>query len=77
MFRTDYKGWGVRALAPLGAGEFVCEYVAEMLTVEEADRRMGRDEYMANLDALSAERPLFFEVSRRVPTANAEGPVST
>jgi len=33
------KGWGVKAGEPIQAGEFVCEYVGEIITAAEAERR--------------------------------------
>nr|XP_054751109.1 histone-lysine N-methyltransferase SETMAR-like [Lytechinus pictus] len=40
VFKTRYKGWGVRVLEPIEENEFVCEYVGEVLTKEEAKARM-------------------------------------
>ncbi|NXS31976.1 SETMR methyltransferase, partial [Pomatostomus ruficeps] len=39
VFRTRCKGWGVRALEPVAAGSFVCEYAGEVLGAAEARRR--------------------------------------
>lgn len=39
IFKTKEKGWGVRATKPIPAGTFVCEYVGEIVTVEEAEKR--------------------------------------
>lgn len=40
IFRTDYGcGWGVKAIESIPKGRFVMEYVGEVITVEEADRR--------------------------------------
>uniref|UniRef100_T1K3C0 Histone-lysine N-methyltransferase n=3 Tax=Tetranychus urticae TaxID=32264 RepID=T1K3C0_TETUR len=40
IFRTDNEcGWGVRALSTIPKGQFVTEYVGEIITVEEAERR--------------------------------------
>jgi SET domain-containing protein len=36
---TPKKGWGVRALRPIQKGEFVIEYVGEVITDEEAEKR--------------------------------------
>jgi histone-lysine N-methyltransferase SUV39H len=33
------KGWAVRALSDVRRGQFVCEYLGELITSEEADRR--------------------------------------
>ena len=40
IFRTSNGcGWGVRALEPIKRGTFVAEYVGEVITNEEAERR--------------------------------------
>lgn len=40
VFRTQRKGWGVRALEPIPRGSFVCEYAGEVLGFAEAQRRI-------------------------------------
>ncbi|NWI66258.1 SETMR methyltransferase, partial [Todus mexicanus] len=40
VFKTEKKGWGVRALEPIARGRFVCEYAGEVLGFEEARRRI-------------------------------------
>ena len=40
IFRTSNGcGWGVKALEPIKRGSFVAEYVGEVITNEEAERR--------------------------------------
>ena len=39
VFKTKYKGWAVRALQPIPSGTFVMEYLGEVITTEEAERR--------------------------------------
>ena len=39
IFKTKDKGWGVRSLHDVKKGEFVCEYVGEVLTEGEAEKR--------------------------------------
>ena len=39
VFKTKYKGWAVRALERIPVGSFVCEYVGEVITTDEAERR--------------------------------------
>lgn len=40
IFRTDNGcGWGVKAIETIPKGRFVMEYMGEVITVEEADRR--------------------------------------
>ncbi|GFO01900.1 histone-lysine N-methyltransferase suv39h2 [Plakobranchus ocellatus] len=39
IFRTQTKGWGLKALQPIKKGSFVIEYVGEVITNEEAEKR--------------------------------------
>ena len=39
VFMTRGKGWGVKTMQPIPANTFVCEYVGEVITKEEAERR--------------------------------------
>jgi hypothetical protein len=39
VFKTRFKGWAVRPLQRIPAGTFVCEYVGEVITTDEAERR--------------------------------------
>ena len=39
VYKTSHKGWAVRALEPVSAGTFVCEYLGEIITNDEAERR--------------------------------------
>ena len=48
VFRTWGMGWGVRALAAIPKGSFVCEYVGELISDSEADTR--EDSYLFDLD---------------------------
>ena len=55
IFRTgNGRGWGVKAVQPIRANSFVSEYVGEVITVEEAERREKRYEngvnYLFDLD---------------------------
>ncbi|XP_022741759.1 histone-lysine N-methyltransferase SUVR5-like isoform X2 [Durio zibethinus] len=56
VFKTENKGWGVRAGEPILSGKFVCEYIGEILDEQEANNRVtryGRDgcNYMYNIDS--------------------------
>ncbi|KAK9012183.1 hypothetical protein V6N11_040252 [Hibiscus sabdariffa] len=42
VFRTENKGWGVRAREPILSGTFVCEYIGEILNEQEANNRLTR-----------------------------------
>lgn len=63
IYRTHNDcGWGVKALRKIYKGEFVCEYVGEIITHEEAERRgqiydsIGRT-YLFDLDFNSSDNP--------------------
>ncbi|CAH1155038.1 unnamed protein product [Phaedon cochleariae] len=40
-FMTDSKGWGVRTKLPINQGEFILEYVGEVVSDQEFKERMG------------------------------------
>ncbi|KAL1212178.1 Histone-lysine N-methyltransferase SUVR5 [Cardamine amara subsp. amara] len=42
VFRTESKGWGLRASEHILRGTFVCEYIGEILHPEEANKRRNR-----------------------------------
>lgn len=63
IFRTQNgRGWGVKAMRNICRGEFVCEYVGEVITHDEAERR-GRvydaegTTYLFDLDYNSSNNP--------------------
>ncbi|KAJ4827585.1 hypothetical protein Tsubulata_004814 [Turnera subulata] len=56
VFKTEKKGWAVRASEPILRGTFVCEYIGEVLDEQEAEKRRERYglegcSYMYNIDA--------------------------
>ncbi|XP_031270722.1 histone-lysine N-methyltransferase SUVR5 isoform X6 [Pistacia vera] len=56
VFKTENKGWAVRAGEAILRGTFVCEYIGEVLDEQEADKRRIRYGaegcgYMFNVDA--------------------------
>ncbi|XVF61946.1 hypothetical protein PTKIN_Ptkin08bG0175900 [Pterospermum kingtungense] len=56
VFKTENKGWGVRAGEPILSGTFVCEYIGEILDEQEAKNRLTRydrdgGKYMYNVDS--------------------------
>ncbi|KAL0885871.1 hypothetical protein Bca101_009854 [Brassica carinata] len=56
VFRTESKGWGVRACEHILRGTFVCEYIGEVLDQQEANKRRiqyGREgcSYIHDVDA--------------------------
>uniref|UniRef100_A0A7C9CQX8 [Histone H3]-lysine(4) N-trimethyltransferase n=1 Tax=Opuntia streptacantha TaxID=393608 RepID=A0A7C9CQX8_OPUST len=42
VFKTEKKGWGVRACESILRGTFVCEFVGEVIDIQEANRRHKR-----------------------------------
>lgn len=40
--RTEVRGWGLKTLAPIRKGEFVIEYVGEMIDEQEYQRRIKK-----------------------------------
>lgn len=63
IFRTDNgRGWGVKTLQNLYPGQYVCQYVGEVIPYEEAERRgKGYDAigstYLFDLDFNSNDEP--------------------
>ncbi|KAJ4902855.1 Histone-lysine N-methyltransferase SUVR5 [Raphanus sativus] len=56
VFRTESKGWGLRACEHILRGTFVCEYIGEVLDQQEASKRRtqyGEDgcSYIHDVDA--------------------------
>ncbi|XP_055819438.1 uncharacterized protein LOC129888499 [Solanum dulcamara] len=49
IFKTDRRGWGVRALTSISSGTFICEYTGQLLEDTEAERRIGKDEYLFDI----------------------------
>lgn len=42
VFKTEKKGWAVRAGEPILRGTFVCEYIGEVIDEQEANKRRNR-----------------------------------
>ncbi|XP_054811280.1 histone-lysine N-methyltransferase, H3 lysine-9 specific SUVH6-like [Prosopis cineraria] len=49
IYKTDKRGWGVRAYCSIPSGSFVCEYIGELLEDKEAEQRTGHDEYLFDI----------------------------
>ncbi|CAK9184976.1 unnamed protein product [Ilex paraguariensis] len=49
IFKTESRGWGVRSLAFIPSGSFICEYAGELLEDKEAEQRIGNDEYLFDI----------------------------
>lgn len=70
IFRTpNGKGWGVKALQQIPRGAFVIEYVGEVITNVEADRR-GKEydvegiTYLFDLDYHETDNPMTVDATR-------------
>ena len=48
IFRTRRKGWGVKAMQRIKSKSFVSEYLGEVITIEEAERRVEMNEGEGN-----------------------------
>ncbi|KAJ1966532.1 hypothetical protein GGI12_000030 [Dipsacomyces acuminosporus] len=51
IIRTELKGWGVRTKSLIPVGTFIAEYVGEIITCEDADKR-GAEDTLAGLTYL-------------------------
>lgn len=64
-------GWGARTLKVLEPGEYICEYIGEVLSEAEAERRCsappGRDAYLFNLSTPALWRALGATPTGTVP----------
>ncbi|XP_047236373.1 histone-lysine N-methyltransferase EHMT1a isoform X2 [Girardinichthys multiradiatus] len=49
LYKTEKMGWGVRALQEIPQGTFICEYVGEIISNAEADKREN-DSFLFTLD---------------------------
>ncbi|KAF3667214.1 hypothetical protein FXO38_08717 [Capsicum annuum] len=49
IFKTDTRGWDVRALTYISSGTFICEYAGQLLEDTEAERRIGKYEYLFDI----------------------------
>ncbi|KAI8357824.1 hypothetical protein BD560DRAFT_406273 [Blakeslea trispora] len=62
VFKTPTKGWGVRSMTFIPKGTFVDEYIGEVITVEEGDKRgviydkLGCS-YLFDMDFAQSELP--------------------
>ncbi|XP_038123684.1 histone-lysine N-methyltransferase EHMT1a isoform X2 [Cyprinodon tularosa] len=49
LYKTEKMGWGVRALQDIPQGKFICEYIGEIISNTEADKREN-DSFLFTLD---------------------------
>ncbi|KAH7854232.1 hypothetical protein Vadar_011542 [Vaccinium darrowii] len=68
IFKTEKMGWGVRSPDFIQSGGFICEYVGELLQEQEAEERVGNDEYLfdvgTNGDGFTIDAAKFGNVGR-------------
>ena len=52
LFMTQKKGWGVRTTHNIPEGTYVCQYIGEIITDEEANNRVHHNgsTYLFDLD---------------------------
>ncbi|EEC11008.1 histone-lysine N-methyltransferase, bat/ehmt, putative [Ixodes scapularis] len=65
LFRTRGKGWGVRTLQDIPRGTFVCEYIGEILSDSEADKRED-DSYLFDLENRGFEKHVLANILPRL-----------
>ncbi|KAL3848867.1 hypothetical protein ACJIZ3_010749 [Penstemon smallii] len=49
IFKTKSRGWGLRSRSSISSGDFICEYIGELLQDKEAEQRIGQDEYLFDI----------------------------
>ena len=56
VFKTDCRGWGIRTLVDIPKGGFICLYVGNLYTNEEADKHGQNygDEYLMELNLIES-----------------------
>ncbi|RCI00067.1 hypothetical protein CU097_002558 [Rhizopus azygosporus] len=67
IFKTANKGWGVRTLHPISRGTFVEEYVGEVITTEESNKRGAFYDkygcsYLFDMDFAQSELPTKYAI---------------
>ncbi|PKA46130.1 Histone-lysine N-methyltransferase, H3 lysine-9 specific SUVH6 [Apostasia shenzhenica] len=73
VFKTETMGWGVRSLAPIPSGSFVCEYVGELLRDEEAQER-NNDEYLFSIGNNYYDEALWEGLKTSIPELQKKTP---
>ncbi|KAI4364813.1 hypothetical protein MLD38_020856 [Melastoma candidum] len=71
IFKTESRGWGVRSLASIPSGCFICEYVGELLEDKEADKMTGNDEYLFDIGNNYNDTGLWGELKAIMPDSEA------
>lgn len=69
IFKTAGRGWGVRTERPIAKGQYICEYVGEIISYEETERRgreydaVGRT-YLFDLDFNEKDNPYTVDAAK-------------
>ncbi|XP_031634289.1 histone-lysine N-methyltransferase Su(var)3-9-like isoform X1 [Contarinia nasturtii] len=69
IFKTKERGWGVRTERAIAKGQFICEYVGEIISYEETERRgkeydaVGRT-YLFDLDFNEKDNPYTVDAAK-------------
>ncbi|KAL3833588.1 hypothetical protein ACJIZ3_008324 [Penstemon smallii] len=49
IFKTKSRGWGLRSRNYISSGNFICEYIGELLKDKEAEERLDQDKYLFDI----------------------------
>lgn len=69
IFKTQGRGWGVRTERAIAKGQYICEYVGEIISYEETERRgkeydaVGRT-YLFDLDFNEKDNPYTVDAAK-------------
>lgn len=69
IFKTEGRGWGVRTERAIAKGQYICEYVGEIISYEETERRgkeydaVGRT-YLFDLDFNEKDNPYTVDAAK-------------
>lgn len=70
IFKTEFRGWGLRSLNSIPSGGFICEYVGELLEEKEAEKRTGNDEYLFDIGNNYNDSSLWNGLSSLMPDSH-------
>lgn len=81
IFKTEKKGWGVRAREPISRGTFVCEYIGQVQNDEDGTKRAkrfdnGENSYIYDMNAHGSMAVFNKEIMPCVINATEFGNVS-
>ncbi|KAF9611399.1 hypothetical protein IFM89_032068 [Coptis chinensis] len=68
LFKTESRGWGVRSLNSISSGSFICEYMGELLQDNEAEQRIGHDEYLFDVGHNYNDHAVSSNLSKHIPS---------